>query len=76
MFFLFSSKRMLTLFIKNLFETCMDLHFTYLEIKPLFIFILDLASKIDQTVDYLCKIKWSGEIEFLPPFGCNAYILK
>jgi ATP citrate (pro-S)-lyase len=76
--FLFSSKRMLTLFIANLFETYMDLHFTYLEINPLVvtenqIFILDLASKIDQTADYLCKTKWGGEIEFPPPFGRDAY---
>jgi ATP citrate (pro-S)-lyase len=69
---------MLTLFITNLFETYMELHFTYLEINPLVvtenqIFILDLASKIDQTADYLCKTKWGGEIEFPPPFGRDAY---
>jgi ATP citrate (pro-S)-lyase len=71
-------KEMLTLFITNLFETYMELHFTYLEINPLVvtenqIFILDLASKIDQTADYLCKTKWGGEIEFPPPFGRDAY---
>ena len=60
---------MLTVFIAKLFETYMDLHFTYLEVNPLVvtdsqIFILDLASKIDQTADYLCKNKWVGEIEF------------
>lgn len=70
-------KEILTNFIINLFETYMDLHFTYLEINPLVvtedkIYILDLASKIDQTADFLCKSKW-GEIDFPPPFGRDAY---
>lgn len=69
---------MLTSFISNLFQTYMDLHFTYLEINPLVvtdhsIYILDLASKIDQTADYLCRVKWGGEIDFPPPFGRDAY---
>jgi ATP citrate (pro-S)-lyase len=56
-------KEMLTQFIVSLFEVYMDLHFTYLEINPLVctdsaIYILDLASRIDQTADYLCKTKW------------------
>nr|ATI22167.1 ATP-citrate lyase [Brachionus koreanus] len=68
---------MLTSFITNLFETYMDLHFTYLEINPLVItedriYILDLASKIDQTAEFLCKSKW-GDIEFPPPFGRDAF---
>lgn len=63
----------------RLFETYMDLHFTYLEINPIVVtdalqlHILDLASKIDQTSDYLCRSKWGGEIEFPPPFGRDAY---
>jgi ATP citrate (pro-S)-lyase len=70
-------KEMLTQFIFNLYEVYMDLHFTYLEINPLVctdssVYILDLASKIDQTADYLCKIKW-GDIDFPPPFGRDAY---
>ena len=68
---------MLTQFIISLFEVYMDLHFTYLEINPLVVtdnqvYILDLASKIDQTADYLCKTKW-GDIDFPPPFGRDAY---
>jgi ATP citrate (pro-S)-lyase len=69
--------RTVTNFIINLFETYMDLNFTYLEINPLVvtdnhIYILDLASKIDQTAEYLCKSKW-GEVDFPPPFGREAY---
>lgn len=55
----------------------MDLHFTYLEINPLVvtskeIFILDLASRLDQTAEYLCASKW-GKVEFPPPFGRDAF---
>lgn len=66
----------------RLFEAYMDLHFTYLEINPLVLtdfpvpsqlHILDLASKIDQTADFMCRSKWGGEIEFPPPFGRDAY---
>ncbi len=35
------------------------------------IYILDLAAKIDQTAEFLCKAKW-GEMEFPPPFGRDA----
>ena len=55
----------------------MDLQFTYLEVNPLVVtsksvHILDLASRLDQTADYLCAPKW-GKIEFPPPFGREAY---
>ena len=55
----------------------MDLQFTYLEVNPLVVtsksvHILDLASRLDQTADYLCAPKW-GKIEFPPPFGRDAY---
>lgn len=63
-------------FIAKLFDVYMDLHFTYLEINPLVVthkvYVLDLASKIDQTAEFLCKSKW-GAIDFPPPFGRDAY---
>lgn len=36
------------------------------------IHILDVAAKLDQTADFICKPKW-GEIPFPPPFGREAY---
>ncbi len=73
----FSFFRQLSTFITKLFQIYMELHFTYLEINPLVvttksIYILDLASRLDQTADYLCASKW-GKIEFPPPFGRDAY---
>ena len=35
------------------------------------IYVLDLAAKIDQCAEYLCKQKW-GDVEFPPPFGREA----
>lgn len=35
------------------------------------IYILDLAAKLDQCAEYLCKANW-GEVEFPPPFGRDA----
>ena len=34
--------------------------------------VLDLAAKLDQTAEFICKTKW-GDIEFPPPFGREAY---
>lgn len=70
-------KEMITTFIMKLYQTYVDLHFTYLEVNPLVvtdseIFVLDLACKIDQTADFLCKSKW-GDIDFPPPFGRDAF---
>lgn len=69
-------KQSLTNFILNLYKVYQDLYFTYLEINPLVvrenhIFILDLAAKIDQTAEFLCKSKW-GDMDFPPPFGRDA----
>ena len=55
----------------------MELHFTYLEINPLVVttqavHVLDLASRLDQTAEYLCASKW-GPVEFPPPFGRDAF---
>ncbi|XP_012944404.1 ATP-citrate synthase isoform X2 [Aplysia californica] len=71
-----SAKQPLTDFIVTLYKVYQDLHFTYLEINPLVvkgdqIFILDLAAKIDQCAEFLCKAKW-GNVEFPPPFGRDA----
>jgi ATP citrate (pro-S)-lyase len=68
----------LAVFIKKLYDTYVDLHFTYLEINPLVVladkvYILDLASKLDQTAEFLCKAKWGADINFPPPFGREAF---
>lgn len=34
--------------------------------------VLDLAAKLDQTAEFICKTEW-GEIDFPPPFGREAY---
>ncbi|XP_015769279.1 PREDICTED: ATP-citrate synthase-like, partial [Acropora digitifera] len=36
------------------------------------IHVLDLAAKLDQTAEFICKSKW-GEIDFPPPFGREAF---
>ena len=69
--------RHLAAFIAKLFQVYMELQFTYLEINPLVVtadavHVLDLASRLDQTAEYLCASKW-GRIEFPPPFGRDAY---
>ncbi|KAK7508656.1 hypothetical protein BaRGS_00000222 [Batillaria attramentaria] len=71
-----SEKQCLTSFILALYKLYKELYFTYLEINPLVvtqgrIYILDLAAKIDQCAEFLCKAKW-GNIEFPPPFGRDA----
>lgn len=71
-----SAQEPLTKFIKALYTQYRNLHFTYLEINPLVftggrLYILDLAAKIDQCAEYLCKSLW-GDLEFPPPFGRDA----
>lgn len=70
------AKKILTGFIASLYKVYRDLYFTYLEINPLVVtggnvYVLDLAAKIDQCAEYLCKGQW-GDIEFPPPFGRDA----
>jgi hypothetical protein len=36
------------------------------------VYALDLAAKLDQTAEFLCKTRW-GDIEFPPPFGRDAF---
>ena len=36
------------------------------------VYILDLAAKLDQCADFVCKQLW-GEVDFPPPFGREAY---
>lgn len=69
-------QRMLIDFIEALYKVYADLFFTYLEINPLVVtsgkcYVLDLAAKLDQCAEYLCKQAW-GEIDFPPPFGRDA----
>ena len=70
-------------FIKSLYEVYKNQYFTYLEINPLVILknetkndydihLLDLAAKIDQTAEYICKNIWQ-DLEFPPGFGRDAY---
>ncbi|XP_065053736.1 ATP-citrate synthase-like [Rhopilema esculentum] len=67
----------LGVFIQELFDLYVSLHFTYLEINPLVvnqdgIHVLDVAAKLDQAAEYICSTKW-GKICFPPPFGREAY---
>lgn len=71
------AQHILCRFIVALYEIYKDLHFTYLEINPLVVtdkklYILDLAAKIDQCAEFLCKAKWGDVMEFPPPFGRDA----
>lgn len=70
-------KQRVAKFVYNLYQSYVDLYFTYLEINPLVvtkdsIYILDLAAKIDSTADFICRPKW-GDIDYPPPFGRDAY---
>ncbi|XP_031568246.1 ATP-citrate synthase-like [Actinia tenebrosa] len=70
-------KKLLAEFVHALFLLYTDLYFTYMEINPLVmvgnkVYALDLAAKLDQTADFICKTKW-GEIDFPPPFGRDAF---
>lgn len=61
----------------KLYQTYVNLYFTYLEINPLVvtkdsIYILDLAAKLDATADFICRTQW-GDIDYPPPFGRDAY---
>jgi hypothetical protein len=50
-------------------------HYTYFSVivgNSNTIHVLDVAAKLDQTADFICRPKW-GEIAFPPPFGREAY---
>jgi ATP citrate (pro-S)-lyase len=69
-------QQLLIVFLQALYKVYSELYFTYLEINPLVVrnghvFLLDLAAKLDQTAEFLCKKDW-GEVEFPPPFGRDA----
>lgn len=72
-----NKKKRVAHFVNCLYQSYVDLHFTYLEINPLVvtndsIYILDLAAKLDSTADYICRPRW-GDIDYPPPFGRDAY---
>jgi len=67
----------LTKFISVLYQTYVNLYFTYLEINPLVItkdniYILDLAAKLDSTAEFICKSAW-GDVDFPPAFGRDLH---
>ncbi|XP_075244726.1 ATP-citrate synthase-like isoform X2 [Convolutriloba macropyga] len=67
----------LSKFIIDLYDVYRKLCFTYLEINPLVltngkVHVLDLAAKLDQTAEFLCKVQW-GDVIFPPPFGREAF---
>ncbi|KAJ7982962.1 ATP citrate lyase isoform 2 [Mycena polygramma] len=51
-----ANKDTLTDFILRLYAVYVHLHFTYLEINPLF---LDMAAKLDQTAESICGPMWA-----------------
>ncbi|CAI5456264.1 unnamed protein product [Caenorhabditis angaria] len=72
-------------FVDELYKAYKELHFTYLEIDP-FVFvdnqihILDLASKLDETANFICSDKWRSRqtpmsapmpVDFPAPFGSD-----
>lgn len=66
-------RKIISGFVRALFEVYRELHFTYLEINPIVVVrdqvhILDLAAKIDATAYFDAGKKW-GQIDFPPPFG-------
>lgn len=36
------------------------------------LYILDLAAKLDQCAEYLCKAQW-GDVDYPAPFGRDAF---
>ncbi|XP_064614160.1 ATP-citrate synthase-like [Liolophura sinensis] len=70
------TQELLVKFIMRLHAVYKELHFTYLEINPVVVtggqvYVLDMAAKIDQCAEYICKQQW-GELDFPPPFGRDA----
>ncbi|KAI6230659.1 ATP-citrate synthase [Aphelenchoides fujianensis] len=72
------AKKLLTQFIRELYEVYKNNYFTYLEINPLVVsggqvHILDLAARLDETAYFLCSESWKtrkGEpVVFPAPFG-------
>ena len=50
-----------------------DLFFLYISVvTDSKVYVLDLAAKLDQCAEYICKQHW-GDITFPPPFGREAY---
>lgn len=79
-------KKRVAHFVHSLYQSYVDLYFTYLEINPLVvtsntIYILDLAAKLDATADFICRPKWGKNFEmrmneflFIYLFVCGNFL--
>jgi ATP-citrate lyase beta-subunit len=70
-------RRIVSRFIKGLFQFYRDFGFTYLEINPFVlsantVIPLDMVARLDDTAHFKYSKKW-GDIEFPPPFGRKLY---
>ena len=70
------NKDQVVAFVRTLYQTYVDYHFTYLEFNPIAlvqgaIALLDAVAKLDDTAAFQCAEKW-GKMEFPKAFGSTA----